>query len=140
MFLRNSRFALPLCTAFLLAMLACDDAATPTEPVGGDEPEPVITVPIADVNAYFEGLPKWEEYSAPQSDADVVSPEPSFYEQSGDRFCSVTEASITRNPEDIVTYSPDSEILWLGSLIQGRGHRDGLGSLLELPIRQRFDR
>jgi hypothetical protein len=105
--------------------MACSDQ-TATEPQA-----------IADVDEYFESLPRWAEYSVPLSDEEVVATQPSFYEQSGNLFCSVTEASITRNPQEIVTYSPDSEIMWLGSLIQGRGHRDGLGSLLELPIRQR---
>ncbi len=136
---RTVRSTLSFATAFLLSMMACSDSPTTPEPDPEPtvEPEPDTGPPVADVNAYFEALPSWEEYSEPVPNAEVTASEPSFYEQSGNLFCSVTEASITRNPEDIVTYSPDSEILWLGSLIQGRGHRDGLGSLLELPVRQR---
>lgn len=133
------RVALPAGVVLLTAMLACGEDTIPTAPVVQDDPDQVAVTetPPADVNVLFQTFPSWEEYSVPLSDAEVVSPEPSFYEQSGDMFCSVTDASITKNPEDIVTYSPDSEILWLGSLIQGKGHRAGLGSLLELPIRQR---
>lgn len=123
----------------MATMLACGEDTLPVAPVVPDDPDPIVVpdTPVADVNALFQTFPSWEEYSVPLSDAEVVATEPAFYEQSADLFCSVTEASITTNPEDIVTYSPDSEILWLGSLIQGKGHRDGLGSLLELPIRQR---
>jgi hypothetical protein len=130
--------------AFLSTSLACGEDVIPVAPVVQDDPDPATSVTDtttvssgADVDGYFQSLPAWSEYATPVSDAEVVAAEPSFYEQSGNMFCSVTEASITRNPEDIVTYSPDSEIMWLGALIQGRGHRDGLGSLLELPIRQR---
>jgi len=123
--------------SLLSAMMACGEDSIALAPVVTDDQDTVTVEPAADVNSYFQELPAWAEYSVPLSDAEVVATTPSFYEQSGNMFCSVTEASITRNPEDIVTYSPDSEILWLGSLIQGRGHREGLGSLLELPIRQR---
>ena len=139
MFRTTSRYALPACAALLSTILACGDDPIPLAPVVPDDPDPVVTTetPPADVNALFQTFPSWEEYSVPLADAEVVEETPSFYEQSGDMFCSVTEASLTKNPEDIVTYSPDSEIMWLGALIQGRGHRDGLGSLRELPIRQR---
>lgn len=91
----------------------------------------------ADVNEYLQSLPSWAEYAQLRDEEEIVPGAPAYYEQDGGLVCSVTEASITRNPEDIVTFSPDSEVLWLGSIIQGRGHRDGLGSLLELPVRQR---
>ena len=123
---RTKLFTLPWGLALAsLALVACSDSTT----------EPGTTV--ADVDEYLLTLPSWSDFATPVPDAETVASEPSFYEQSGDLFCSVTDASITRNPEDLVTYSPDSEILWLGSLIQGQHHRDGLGSLLELPVRQR---
>ncbi|MGD8730189.1 MAG: thiol-activated cytolysin family protein, partial [Gemmatimonadota bacterium] len=123
---RARLFALPVGVAFASFVIGCSDS-NPTVPEGS----------VADVEEYLLTLPSWSEFAEPVPDAQVVAAEPSYYEQSSDLFCSVTEASITRNPEDIVTYSPDSEILWLGSLIQGRTHRDGLGSLLEVPVRQR---
>jgi hypothetical protein len=124
---RTCRYTLPFGVVLASLLVACSDTKNPTEPGAS----------IADVDEYFLTLPTWAQYAVPLNEVEAIAPEPSFYEQTGDLFCSVTEASITRNPEDIVTYSPDSEILWLGSLIQGRGHRDGLGSLLELPVRQR---
>jgi hypothetical protein len=40
-------------------------------------------------------------------------------------------------PEKIVMFSPDREVLWPGALLQGRSHKDRIGSLLPLPIRER---
>lgn len=34
-------------------------------------------------------------------------------------------------------YSPDQDIVWAGALVQGKSHRDGLGSLESLPIEER---
>ena len=111
----------------------CGDETVPLSPDPPDEP----ATGTQQVAEYFRSLPSWAEYAELQEEQETVADEPSIYEQEGNLVCSVTEASITKNPEDIITFSPDSEIMWLGSLIQGRGHRAGLGSLQELPVRQR---
>jgi hypothetical protein len=49
--------------------------------------------------------------------------------------CQVQPYTLTQNPERIAMYSPDREILWAGALIQGKSHRDGLGSLQGFPLR-----
>lgn len=51
--------------------------------------------------------------------------------------CTSVPYTMTDTPERIVMYSPDVELLWPGALLQGRSHRDGLGSLSPLPITQR---
>jgi len=51
--------------------------------------------------------------------------------------CTETPHTLTKNPQQIVMYNPDREILWAGSLIQGRSHRDGRGALLGLSIAER---
>ena len=51
--------------------------------------------------------------------------------------CQAQPYTLTDNPEQIAMYSPDREILYAGGLIQGKSHRDGLGSLLGLPISER---
>ena len=51
--------------------------------------------------------------------------------------CTTTNFSMADTPEKIVMFSPDRELLWPGSLIQGKSHRDGVGSLLPLTIRER---
>lgn len=50
--------------------------------------------------------------------------------------CTQTPYTLRQNPERVVMYSPDVELLWPGSLIQGRSRKE-LGSLLGLTIRER---
>ena len=50
--------------------------------------------------------------------------------------CTTTKHTITDDPEKLVMYSPDVEILWPGALIQGKSYKEP-GSLLGLPIRER---
>ena len=52
------------------------------------------------------------------------------------KHCTATPYEITETPSEIVTFDPDSEILWAGALLQGAGHARR-GALQELPIRQR---
>ena len=51
--------------------------------------------------------------------------------------CETVPYTLTENPQQIAIYSPDAELLWPGALIQGKSHKDGLGSLLGLPIAER---
>ena len=50
--------------------------------------------------------------------------------------CVSTPYSVTSNPQDIVMYSPDRDILFPGALVQGKS-RKALGSFLPLTIDQR---
>lgn len=105
---------------------------------GGDDPTSIE--PVADVDGYLAALPSWEEFSPPLPNANVQIGDPveeTHTFEGTDYDCTVTEYDLTQNPREIVTYNPDSEILWLGALLQGKGYVDGIGSLQELPIRQR---
>lgn len=104
-----------------------------------DGPTTPTTMP-ANVDDYAETLPRWGEYSPvlPSEDAPTGDPIEEVVSSGGrDYTCTTTPYSITATPEDIVTFNPDSEILWLGALLQGDGYVQGIGSLDELPIRQR---
>ena len=89
-------------------------------------------------------LPTWDEFS-PQLAAvgqpeDVVTgPTEATLDTSGDEIyvCRSTPCSITSTPDAVVTMNPNSEILYLGSLIQGSTYLGGLAAMEELPIRQR---
>lgn len=119
---------LPTLAALCLAFGGCGDAAAPVPPAP------------ADLDAFFATLPGWEQYSPPLPDADATTGEPSTQEIEieGQAYNeTVTPCSITRTPEKVVTLNPDVEVLWVGSLLQGSGYRGGIGSLQELPIRQR---
>lgn len=105
----------------------------------GGSDTPVAPTP-ADLDAFFATLPAWEQYSPPLPDADATTGAPvdQPVEIGGEPYTeTVTPCSITRTPEKIVTLNPDVEVLWVGSLLQGSGYRGGIGSLQELPIRQR---
>jgi hypothetical protein len=107
---------------------------------GCSSDDPVIPVNIADVDAYLQTLPSWEEFSPPKASTNelITSPQDSTEIHEGQEYnCTVSRYSITETPREITIFSPDSEIMWLGSLLQGSGYAGGLGSLAELPVRQR---
>jgi hypothetical protein len=111
----------------LLAACSEDDPAAPA-------PEP------ANLTEFFNGVPAWDSYSPPLADSDEATGPGSTEEETIDGVvynCTTTPYSLTRTPEKIVTLNPDVEVLWVGSLLQGQGYVGGIGSLVELPIRQR---
>ena len=119
----------------------------------GTEPPPVND---KEVNQYLTDLPTWDSFS-PQGavipptqtgpavamgydtlDVEVVNDSGTIdiypdvvYE------CQSVPYTIQDNPQQIVMYSPDREILWPGALIQGKSYKDGRGSFLGLIIRER---
>lgn len=128
----------------LLALLvACSEKKSATGPTEED------------LGTYFQDLPSWSEFSPL---GEPVAPTPTgaaqqlpdtvldLYQISSagvDTTHDVTYSCVSvpytmsDNPQKIVMYSPDREILWPGALIQGKSYRDGLGSLLGLPIAER---
>jgi hypothetical protein len=105
-----------------------EDAAAPSDVV------------VADVNEFLVGLPTWEQFSPNQGDSEAAIGDPETIEEvvdGQDFVCETTPFSITRTPDKIVTMNPDLEVLWPGSLLQGQGYAMGIGSLAELPIRER---
>ncbi len=135
-----------LAAGWLLAFfaLACSSESPPasTEPAVADE--------------YLSALPSWTEFSpklpslrpAPAGATEILPPEKIDVRTIGDDgvvqvvpdvdyHCTQTPYSVQDTPDKLVMYSPDVEILWPGALLQGKTHRDGLGSLLGLPIAQR---
>lgn len=104
--------------------------------------EPAIEDPrSAEVGTYMANLPSWNLFAPELPAENVATGEPSepdvFTVGPTEYTCTTTPYSLTQTPDRIAVFDPDSEILWLGGLLQGRGHRDGVGSLAELPIRQR---
>ncbi len=109
-----------------------------------------------DVTNYLQELPSWSQFAPPgqtqpptpageaQAEEDVVLDVEVINEQGNVELlqnvtysCQVQPFTLTANPQQIAMYSPDREILYAGGLIQGKSHRDGLGSLLGLPIAER---
>ena len=134
-----------LCTFLLLIAAGCD---------GGSNP--VDNAPVEEVATYMKDLPSWSAFSPtkqaqpPTATADPT-PEPDVIldvevvNDDGSTSilpdvtysCESQPFTLTDNPQQIALYSPDAELLWPGALIQGKSHRDGLGSLLGLPIAER---
>jgi hypothetical protein len=107
---------------------------------GEDSPTSPPPATPADVDSYMATLPSWNTFAGVQPDFEEPVGNPAdttITGANGDYQCSVTTYDMLRTPDKMVLFNPDSEVLWLGALIQGRGYKDGLGSLKELPIRQR---
>ncbi|MBE0660930.1 MAG: thiol-activated cytolysin family protein [Bacteroidales bacterium] len=109
-----------------------------------------------DVSKYLQELPAWSQFSPPgQAQAPTPKGEPVPLEdvvldveeinedgsitllEDVTYSCQSQPFTLADNPQQIAMYSPDREILYAGALIQGKSHRDGLGSLLGLPIAER---
>jgi hypothetical protein len=108
------------------------------------------------VESYLDELPGWNafcppvktEAPAPTDDAPMTYTETVDVKNIDDEgkvsvtpkvtySCQSQPYSMTDTPQKIVMYSPDVEVMWPGALIQGKSHRDGLGSLLPLTIAER---
>jgi hypothetical protein len=131
--------------ALFLIATACADSTGPGPGPG----------PGTNVNEFLLSLPGWAAFSptrpsepptpesAPRDTVEIVDVRQ--VEEDGSvtlipdvhHACTTTRYTMTENPEKIVMYSPDKDLLWPGALIQGRSHRDGLGSLLGLTIAER---
>ncbi len=103
------------------------------------------------VAAYLEALPTWDKFSPPLDDVEptplpgdpvkrterIDTTDASGVFKSQQYNCVTRKMTMTSTPQKIVMFSPDRELVWPGALIQGRSHRDGLGSLVGLSIRER---
>ena len=111
---------------FVFCFVSCSDNPTNS------------TIDKADVNTYMNSLPAWDVFSPIVPDFDsAVSDAVDNLDIGQGLFCRTTSCSISETPDQVVTYGTFSNILWLGALIQGDSYAGGLGSLEELPIRQR---
>ena len=124
-----------LSAAVTLLLIALAGLALLVIGCSDDDPNPVVPVQ-ADINVYLNSLPTWEQFSPPLPEEDTAV-EPTEMDFDGTYFCRTTPCSITKTPEQIVTFGQVPNILYLGSLIQGDSYLGGLGSMEELPIRQR---
>ena len=138
-----------LVTLMLVTLIACGET-TPVNPTPTPNPTPVDPTPAgnkADYATFSNSLPGWDAFSVPKADTNPtkltgapLDNAPAKQNQTiGQQqyACITTPFSLTKTPDKIVTFDPDAGILYPGSLIQGKGHILGIGSLKELPIRQR---
>jgi len=120
------------CLTLLLISIVFTACSTQTVPISGTN---------KNVSEFMSSLPSWSNAVSvvPDKNEATDSPSESFEELVGDATydCSTTPYSLTRTPDELVMYSPNASVMWLGNLIQGKSYADGLGSLQELSIRQR---
>jgi len=120
--------ALLAATCILLVFGCSDDS---TDPTGGV---------AADTDSYLKDLPTWEEFSPQLASEDAATDtSTACLDMVGDQrfLCTETPKSITDTPNDVVTFNAGGDILWPGALIQGATYVGGMGTMLELGIRQR---
>lgn len=120
-----------LLTAILILLLLAPIGCSKDDNTSDDNPNQTT------VNNYIVELPSWDIFCPTKSDSDEESDPVAEFDCDNKVIETTTECSITRTPQEIVTHDPGSEILYLGSLIQGDGYIGGLGSIKSLPIYQR---
>ncbi|MEX2472680.1 MAG: FG-GAP-like repeat-containing protein, partial [Gemmatimonadota bacterium] len=142
-----------------LLLLTVPTACSESDPTGPDGGGDGVT--DQSVTDYLQDLGSWAAFSPPLPDQPAtpageeteLPPDtlnvPKIVEDDGGESarvevvpnvvyqCTETPYTLTDNPERIVMYNPDRSILWPGSLIQGKSHRDGRGALLGLSIAER---
>ncbi|MEO0470852.1 MAG: hypothetical protein AAF206_14590, partial [Bacteroidota bacterium] len=137
---------------FLFAILLMGTNACKKDPGDPKPPMPEGTTAAE----FLQSLPSWEDFAQnkavaeamPTGDAPTEVSEtldvPVIQEDGSidtlynvTYTCQQTPFTLTENPQQIVQYSPDVEILWPGALIQGASHKDPIGSLRGLVIAER---
>lgn len=108
-------------TLFMCA--GCGDNGSPTKPTP------------ADFNTYVASLPAWDEFANVQDTSTLAGD--LIAEMSNQVLCTTQPYDICQNPDAIITFGSAPDVLYLGSLIQGDSYLGGLGTMEELPIRQR---
>jgi len=124
----------------LLALTACGGSQAsskgPNDGTDGTTDSAVGTgTPIAasDLDDFLNDLPTWDQVSPPVPEVDAPTGEaPTEADESnpeGEAYrCTTTAHSLSTNPDEIATASPDAAVLWPGALLHGDSHLS-LGSL-----------
>lgn len=136
-------------TVALTAMLAaCGGGEEGTGPGGGG-----VTA-----GEFLAGLPSWDQYSPPGVVSDSAVDSTRTPAATRDTVavvkdidslgnvtsrlnvayaCSNVPYTLSKNPRELVIYNPDVDILYPGALIQGKSHKNKVGGLQGITIRER---
>lgn len=102
--------------------------------------DPPETPGSSHYNTFSASLPKWSEFSPPAIPSNEPTGDTSRFTEVVDGTalkCATRQYTLEDNPRQLVTMDPNVDALWVGSLLQGKHYLKGIGSLAELPIRQR---
>ncbi len=125
--------------------IARNDTVDTTQPAPPTPPTPLAPNTgdaRADFNNLVLGFPNWASFAPERPDVNratgsAVRAAPARGTNGNAYDCTTTPYTLTETPDKIVTFNPDANVLWSGALLQGKGYKQGIGSLRELPIRQR---
>lgn len=115
-----------------LAIVACSDN-------GSSQGEANIAPSAADLDSEVYSQKSWDILSPDVQEADVNNGSSEMLTEIigiDEYSCTNESHSLTRNPKEFMTIQPDSSVVWLGNLIQGKSHL-AVGSLQELSVRER---
>ncbi len=133
--------------ALAFAALACGGGSDGTGPGGGKT-----------AGEFLAGLPSWDQYSPPGIVTDSTVDSTRTPAATRDTVGSVTTVdtagavttrsnvvyactdvpyTLSKNPQQIVIYNPDQDILFPGAMIQGKSHVLQAGSLKGITVRER---
>jgi len=134
-------------TALLTALLAACSSSDSAGPDGGQT-----------AGEFLSALPSWDEFAPPgmvtdsmvdstrtpvalrdtvAAVRDIDASGGVSTRQNVVYACTDVPYTLSKNPQQIVIYNPDQDILFPGALIQGRSHRAQAGSLLGITVKQR---
>jgi hypothetical protein len=91
------------------------------------------------INEYFATLKSWPKVESSTSPGAEELDAPSEVTEEvpgGAETCLVRKLSIVDSPSEFVKFEPDPNLLWVGSILQGKNFCE-IGSLAEVPIRER---
>ena len=114
----------------------------------GSKPIKVNPSTGTELNNRMLGYGRWESFSpldppaggkpVVEDSQEPVTPEEVIDSLSGTSYqCTTKKVSMKATPTKFAALNPDVDALWVGGLIQGKTHMLGIGSLSELPIRER---
>lgn len=149
-----SRLALAM--SALLVLAACGT----TDPIDPCAADPSLCQSGPDTTAQFFGnLPSWQAFAQPDSVAhndlnvagdtlpiteEIVDSVPVFGANGIDSIltnvryvCQSKPYTLSDTPDQIVMYDPNRSILYAGAMIQGKSHKNQVGSLQGLQIAER---
>ncbi len=141
---------------YLQTLILIAAAVTVAACANSDGPGGTTPTPVGDVATFMAELPAWDEFSplgaaqppaatGETTDLGVEELDVEVVREDGTTeilpdvqyVCRETPYRLTENPEEIVMFSPDREILWPGAFIQGNSYANGLGGLRPLVINER---
>ena len=114
-------------------LIGCN--ATTAIPTDTSSPKPNTPAPTPAVSADFalKSFPTWPD-PAPAKDVQTAQRSESKTEDGLPYTCSVMEYDLAKTANQVVTFQPDANLLYLGNILQGQNVQRGLGSLNDVPV------